>query len=73
MRVSVRSPGAPGGFGGVSRRIRRTALTAGLLPSGLAVGAQAADAADSSRAYPVIIKHHTLTIKRSTPTALAHA
>jgi hypothetical protein len=56
MRVSVRSPGAPGGFGGVSRRIRRTALTAGLLASGLAVGAQAADAADHD--IPRLPGHH---------------
>jgi Ca2+-binding RTX toxin-like protein len=47
----------PGGSRRAGRRLVRTAVAAGLLTGGLAVSAQAAQAAS-----PVKIKHHTLTI-----------
>src|SRR5437763_3391214 len=57
MNLSTTSPAVAGGGGGASRRIARTALVAGFVTGGLAVGAQAANAA----AY-VQVKHRTLTI-----------
>jgi Ca2+-binding RTX toxin-like protein len=57
MNLSDGSSAAVDGLGGIRRRVITTALAAGLLTGGLAVGAQAADAA-----YSVHIKHRTLTI-----------
>ena len=69
MADSRRSSAAAGLVGGVSRRIARTALAAGLLAGGLAASAQAADSPKAAhahdRAHPplaVHVEHRTLAI-----------
>jgi Ca2+-binding RTX toxin-like protein len=68
MNSSVRPPFADGGGGGVSRRIVRSAVAAGLITGGLAASAQAHTPTAGHAHYrpfsrvSVQVKHRTLTI-----------
>jgi Ca2+-binding RTX toxin-like protein len=68
MNSSARAPVAFGVGGGISRRVARTALAAGLLTGGLAASAQAAQSHDVAHPHfrghsvSVEVKHRTLTI-----------